>query len=53
MIRAVNTACSLGLPSRLKNDPGIFPTEYNFSSNVTVNGKKSIPVFACLAQHEL
>ena len=48
IIRAVNVACSLGLPSLLKKPPGILPTEYNFSSNETVNGKKSIPSFACL-----
>ncbi|MPM56609.1 hypothetical protein SDC9_103418 [bioreactor metagenome] len=39
--REVNVACSLGRPSLLKKPPGIFPTEYNFSSKLTVNGKKS------------
>ena len=32
IIRAVNVPCSLGRPSLFKNPPGIFPTEYNFSS---------------------
>ena len=50
-MRAVNVACSLGLPSRRKNPPGIFPTEYNFSSKLTVKGKKSIPSFAWLDAH--
>ena len=41
IILAVKVPCSLGRPSLFKNPPGIFPTEYNFSSYVTVNGKKS------------
>ena len=48
IIRAVSVACSLGLPSLRKNPPGILPTEYSFSSNKTVSGKKSMPSFACL-----
>ena len=40
--RAVKVACSDGRPSRLKNPPGILPTEYNFSSYDTVSGKKSV-----------
>src|ERR671914_2519387 len=36
-------ACSLGRPSRRKNDPGIFPAAYMRSSTSTVRGKKSIP----------
>ena len=39
----VKIALSLGFPSLFKNPPGIFPTEYNFSSKSTDNGKKSIP----------
>ena len=42
---AVSIALSVGFPSLFKNPPGIFPTEYNFSSNSTDNGKKSIPSF--------
>jgi len=43
MTRAVRTAFSDAFPSRLLNPPGIFPTEYIFSSNSTESGKKSIP----------
>ena len=39
----VNIALSLGLPSLFIKLPGIFPTEYSFSSKSTDNGKKSIP----------
>ena len=39
----VKIALSLGFPSLFKNPPGIFPTEYSFSSKSTDNGKKSIP----------
>ena len=41
-------AASLGRPSRLKNDPGIFPRAYIFSSTSIVNGKKSIESFGSL-----
>ena len=41
--RDVRTAFSDALPSLLLNPPGIFPTEYNFSSYSTESGKKSIP----------
>ena len=40
--RAVKVACSVGLPSLLKNPPGIFPAAYIFSLYKTVNGKKSV-----------
>src|SRR5581483_7883730 len=36
-------ACSVGRPSRRKNEPGIFPAAYIRSSTSTVRGKKSIP----------
>ena len=39
--RAVRMAFSDGLPSRRKNEPGIFPTAYMRSSTSTVSGKKS------------
>ena len=51
IIRAVKVACSLGLPSRRKKPPGILPTEYSFSSKLTVSGKKSIPSLAVLLAH--
>ena len=41
--RDVKIALSLGLPSRFLNPPGIFPTEYIFSSKSTLSGKKSMP----------
>ena len=41
IILAVKVPCSLGRPSLFRNPPGILPTEYNFSSYVTVSGKKS------------
>ena len=44
----VKIALSLGFPSLFKNPPGIFPTEYNFSSKSTDNGKKSIPSLGSL-----
>src|SRR5699024_3690402 len=40
-----NIALSLGFPSLFVYEPGIFPTEYIFSSKSTDNGKKSIPSF--------
>ena len=44
----VRTAFSLALPSLLLNPPGIFPTEYIFSSYSTERGKKSIPSLGSL-----
>ncbi len=41
--RQVRIAPSLGRPSLLKNDPGIRPAAYSFSSKSTLKGKKSIP----------
>ena len=41
----VNIALSDGFPSLFVYEPGIFPTEYNFSSKSTDSGKKSIPSF--------
>jgi hypothetical protein len=41
--RQVRTACSVGRPSRRKNEPGIFPAAYMRSSTSTVRGKKSMP----------
>ena len=41
-------AFSEGRPSLRINPPGILPTEYCFSSNSTLRGKKSIPSRACL-----
>jgi hypothetical protein len=50
-MRAVRIARSLGLPSRLKKPPGIFPAAYIRSSTSTVSGKKSAPsrasIFPC------
>src|SRR2546423_1199905 len=43
MSRQVRTAWSVGRPSRRKNEPGIFPAAYAFSSMSTVRGKKSMP----------
>src|SRR6266540_830341 len=43
IIRAVRIARSVGLPSRLKKPPGIFPAAYIRSSTSTVSGKKSAP----------
>ena len=43
MTRAVRIEFSDAFPSRLLNPPGIFPTEYIFSSNSTLSGKKSTP----------
>ena len=40
---AISTECVVGLPSRLKKLPGIFPLAYSLSSTSTVSGKKSIP----------
>ena len=37
-----------GLPSLLKNPPGIFPRAYILSENSTVNGKKSTPSLGSL-----
>ena len=36
-------AFSVGLPSRRKKEPGIFPAAYILSSTSTVSGKKSMP----------
>ena len=44
----VKIALSLGFPSLFKKPPGIFPTEYSFSSKSTDNGKKSIPSLGSL-----
>ena len=41
--RQVSIAPSLARPSRLKNEPGIRPAAYSFSSKSTLSGKKSIP----------
>ena len=41
IMRDVNVSKSLGLLSRLKNPPGIFPAAYDFSIYCTVRGKKS------------
>ncbi len=46
--REVKIAFSLGLPSLLMKPPGIFPTEYCFSSKSTLKGKKSIPSLGLL-----
>ena len=43
VIRAANVASVPGRPSRLKNEPGIFPIAYIRSSKSTVRGKKSVP----------
>ena len=43
MRRQVKIAVSDALPSRLKNEPGIFPAAYIRSSMSTVSGKKSAP----------
>src|ERR1700722_3080088 len=40
-MRAVSVAFSPERPSRLKNEPGIFPAEYILSSTSTVSGRKS------------
>src|ERR1700730_8042103 len=40
-MRAVSVAFSPGRPSRLKNEPGIFPSAYRRSSTSTVSGRKS------------
>src|SRR6202023_172734 len=40
-MRAVSVAFSPGRPSRLKNEPGIFPVAYIRSSTSTVSGRKS------------
>ena len=39
--RETKVSCSEGLPSLLKNPPGIFPAAYNFSWYNTIKGKKS------------
>src|SRR5437588_10291585 len=39
--RAVSVAFSPARPSRLKNEPGIFPAAYILSSTSTVRGRKS------------
>ena len=41
MSRAVSVAFSPARPSRLKNEPGIFPAAYIRSSTSTVRGRKS------------
>jgi len=41
--RETRIAFSLGRPSLFKNEPGILPTAYIFSSKSTDKGKKSIP----------
>ena len=41
--REAKTAFSEGRPSRFKNEPGILPTAYSFSSKSTESGKKSMP----------
>ncbi len=46
--REVSIALSPGFPSLLMKPPGIFPTEYNFSSKSTLKGKKSIPSLGSL-----
>src|SRR6185312_3220245 len=40
-MRAVSVPFSPGRPSRLKNEPGIFPAAYMRSSTSTVSGRKS------------
>src|ERR1700685_2209608 len=40
-MRAVNVPFSPGRPSRLKNEPGIFPEAYMPPSTPTVSGRKS------------
>ena len=40
-MRAVSVPFSPGRPSRLKNEPGIFPAAYIRSSTSTVSGRKS------------
>ena len=40
-MRAVSVPFSPERPSRLKNEPGIFPAEYMRSSTSTVSGRKS------------
>ncbi len=42
-------AFSEGRPSLLMNPPGILPTEYIFSSNSTLSGRKSTPSRGALA----
>ena len=41
--REASVAFSEALPSRRRNEPGIRPTEYSFSSKSTESGKKSTP----------
>ena len=41
MMRHARMASVLGRPSRRKNEPGILPAAYIFSSTSTVSGKKS------------
>ena len=41
MMRQARMASELGRPSRRKNEPGILPAAYIFSSTSTVSGKKS------------
>ena len=41
--RALRVASVLGRPSRRKNEPGILPMAYSFSSKSIVSGKKSVP----------
>ena len=48
--RAVSISFSEGLPSLLKNPPGIFPAAYVFSLYSTVNGRKSMPSLTSLEQ---
>ncbi len=43
IMRHTSVAFSLGRPSLLRNEPGILPTEYSFSSKSTESGKKSMP----------
>ena len=41
--RQVSMAFSAGRPSRRFQEPGMWPTEYSFSSKSTLSGKKSMP----------
>ena len=43
MSRQVSMAFSAGRPSRRFQEPGMWPTEYSFSSKSTLSGKKSMP----------
>ena len=47
MSRQVRIASSDGRPSRRKNEPGMRPAAYIFSSTSTVSGKKSRFSFGC------